>query len=483
MSEQQPYDEGMDHQPDGLPVPDQEQSWQKMKALLDKEEERRLPPPIFLRGCIGWGILIGLLGTISFFIFRPDTYLFSGKGNVAAHEEELKKETAPSKAEENAGTIKQPSQELNQKENMNSSEVYNNENASHNNSDEIKARQNQSMVSTDVQADENKRLMVKNKSNQKFAKKVKHQPTVSLPALSEEKLKQQQEMLQQDSARSVKIDPPQAAKPWTATEKMDDENREVVKENNLQVNDSINKTRLKDSSLKNRNMPEVDSSSKNKVVKKLYVSAGLGLQQQIPLGGQQSVPYDYYGRKSSLADYIPSIFIRLHKEDKWFIMGEFRYGAPQVLNEFSFSQKSVFDTSSMVLTTTTMRLKKTYYHQFPLSFNYYVNEGWSVGTGIMYSRFSGAVTESEIRNTNVMTQSESVSRKIMNVKGYTDSFLYKTQLHLMLQTDFQWKNFILGIRFAKDLQPYIRYTRPNGEINEEKNYSLQAILRYQLWRN
>jgi hypothetical protein len=136
-----------------------------------------------------------------------------------------------------------------------------------------------------------------------------------------------------------------------------------------------------------------------------------------------------------------------------------------------------------MLTTTTLRLKKTYYHQLPLTFNYYIKPGWSVGIGGMYSRFYGAVTEREVRNTNVQTQAETVTKQITRVQHFTDSFLYKTQVHLLLQTDYRWKRFSFGLRYTRDLQPFIRYTMPDGKLSAEKGQSLQFIVRYRLWQS
>ena len=132
---------------------------------------------------------------------------------------------------------------------------------------------------------------------------------------------------------------------------------------------------------------------------------------------------------------------------------------------------------------TTLNLKKTYYHQLPLSFNYYVEPDFSVGIGGIYSRFYGAVTEAEVRKVNLQTQTESVSRKISRVPHYTDSFLYKTQVHLLVQASYHWKRFDLGLRFTKDIQPYIRYTTPDGHINEEKNQTFQLMVKYSLWKS
>ena len=222
---------------------------------------------------------------------------------------------------------------------------------------------------------------------------------------------------------------------------------------------------------------------KKKLKKDLVYSAGVGLQQQVPFSGQTAVPYNYYGRKGSLTDYIPSVFLKMGKEKQWFIMGEFRFGAPQSLKEFSFNRKTIFDTTTGQYIVTTLNLKKTYYHQLPLSFNYYIEPDFSVGIGGIYSRFYGAVTETEVRKVNLQTQTESVSRNISRVPHYTDSFLYKTQVHLLVQASYHWKRFDLGLRFTKDIQPYIRYTTPDGHINEEKNQTFQLMVKYNLWKN
>jgi hypothetical protein len=111
-----------------------------------------------------------------------------------------------------------------------------------------------------------------------------------------------------------------------------------------------------------------------------------------------------------------------------------------------------------------------------------VHKNLSLGIGGMYSYFYGAVTEEEVRNQNTVTGQESVSKKIMPVKSFTDSFLYKTQIHFLVQADYHWKRLNLGLRYATDLQPYIKYTLPDGTIRTEKNHSLQLFLRYRLFK-
>jgi hypothetical protein len=82
---------------------------------------------------------------------------------------------------------------------------------------------------------------------------------------------------------------------------------------------------------------------------------------------------------------------------------------------------------------------------------------------------------------NVQTRATSSVKEIIPVRQFTDSFLYKTQVHVLMQADYQWKKFSFGLRYTKDVQPYIRYTRPDGTVDEEKNQSLQLIVRYRLF--
>jgi hypothetical protein len=204
---------------------------------------------------------------------------------------------------------------------------------------------------------------------------------------------------------------------------------------------------------------------------------------QIPVGGQSGTAYTYKGNTNPLIDYIPSVYINLHKGRKWFIQGEFQYGTPQSVNDFSFSQRTKYDTAVTTVTTTTDQLEKTYYHQLLLNFNYYLRPNWSIGLGGAYSRFHGAVTQEETQATNVQTGAQTIARQIKPIEGFTDSFLYKTQVHVLLQTDYQWKRFSLGLRYLKDIQPYIKYTRPDGGINTKKNQALEFVIRYRLWQS
>jgi hypothetical protein len=469
----------MDQQFNDLPLPDGEQSWQKMKVLLDEDDKNKKPFPLLLRSCAGIGFLLLLVAAVTWFIVRPEKWWQKKVIAEQAQKGEKQKQSVKNKILPTQSTEKQNTRSNIPTTNVNTEvTTINNSVPTENNTKNVSshAKQNDAVVkikSKNVSSKfskKNEKVVAKktNNKNIKTGKSSKTKIDATKPNIvSSEKLT--------EGTNNVKIVPSEKKNTTVADSTAIVETSISTNKNTSQQADSAKPaiTSLTDSVIK------ADEKKKEKSKAKFIVSAGVGLQQQIPFSGQKAVPYDYYGRKNSISDYIPSIYLRFEKEKKWFVLGEFRYGAPQSIKDFSYSRQTKVDTTNVV--TTTYRLKKTYYHQLPVSFNYYVLTNWSVGIGSIYSRFHGAVTEREVKSKNIQTQVETLSREIVQIKHFTDSFLYKTQVHLLLQTEYQWKRFTFGLRYTKDVQPYIKYTKPDGVINTEKNQTMQLLVRYRLW--
>ena len=474
MSEQLPNEE-MDQQFNDLPLPDEEASWQKMKELLDKDDDDRIVPPVFLKSCLGWGIflLVGL--AVTWLIVRPEQWWRETKTV----------RTSPSEKIQNSSSEKIQ--------------------------DRVTNKTNSEVKVTTPDQDKNKEdgsagpkviVVPGNKSGEKDVVDANDQnETVSkikLPATPTGKRKIGRHVIRE---KHKKDQPSDQAPGLRNNEQLKKDSviagdKKITGENyNNQPTDSLTAvadqqpttdTAKKDTVLKDVPEPVQDSIVKKKANPnqgRFFFAGGIGEQQQIPVAGQTAVPYSSLGRKGSISDYIPSLYIQLHREKKWFLQAEFRYGAAQSLKELSYNRKTDFDSSTKNVSVTTLRLKKTYYHQFPLSFNYYLKPNLSVGLGGIYSRFYRAVTEKEIQTMNAQTQAVTSTRQIIPIRNFTDSFLYKTQVHVLAQADYQWRKFSFGLRYTKDIQPYIRYTRPDGTVNEEKNQSLQLVVRYRLWKS
>ena len=455
MNEHLP-NEKRDQQFNDLPLPDEDASWQKMKKMLDRDDDDgRIIPPVFLRSCLGWGMLLLIGLTVIWLVVRPERWWNETTTSSPTSSHQVQKQKDKHETIVNPRII---SDSLTEAEKTNNVSVVVQKGVDHTIQPPTENKNKGNSASKTISKNKKfrsipKLIASKNKNLiEKSGERVTNKQTTTIP----------KKQITSQAEKSVHSD--------TSLTTVNQQQNPIHK-------DSVKQQFI---------IQPVDSAIKNKIKsdqKKLIVAAGLGLQQQIPIAGQTTVPYSYYGREGSLADYIPSIFVQLQKEKKWFVMGEFRYGAAQSVKELSYNQNTKLDSSSMNVTMTTMRLKKTYYHQLPFSFNYYLKPNLSVGLGGMYSRFYGAVTEKETDTWNAQTQTSTNFKEIINIKHFTDSFLYKTQVHFLVQADYQWKKFSFGLRYTKDIQPYIKYTRPDGTVDEEKNQSLQLMVRYRIWQS
>lgn len=211
------------------------------------------------------------------------------------------------------------------------------------------------------------------------------------------------------------------------------------------------------------------------------LAAGLAVYQPIPIAGEPAVPYNRYGRKGSLTDYVPSAYLRLYRSRKWFVHAEFRYGAPQAVKPFDYKQQ-VRD-SFQTLIRTVYQLRKTYYHQVPLSFNYFVLPNLSVGAGVVYNRFTGAVAQQNVYRTSAAAQDTLTSSSIVSDAG--DDRFVKNHFQWSVEAQYQWKRLSIGARYSSDLTPYIKFDALNntGATIEKKMSALNVFIRYDLWRS
>ena len=512
MSENSRYEE-VDQQFNDLPMPDQEESWQKMKEMLDKDDDDdRIVPPVLLHSCLGWGFLLLVGLTVVWLVVRPERW-WTGTTktkDTSLSDKSQKQSTKEELRDEDSTISKHPVNKdetsiiTDQKEKISpstqSSVIEQNKKSEPKTKDTLLSGKVQKQNTKEELRDE-KSAISKHPINK--------ERSVQSPVIDQNKNKSSFNTVPVRNKKSEPKTKEPIQKTGLAQQSLIKSNNNPTKVNDNETFDQRNKMKNGDLSLSAINRQQVplvrdsvktesmiqpvDLTIQKKTVdltiqknikpsqRKLILTAGLGLQQLIPIAGQTTVPYNYYGREGVLPDYTPSVFLQLHKKGKWFIMGEFIYGAAQSVKEFSYNQQTKYDAASMNVTMTTMRLKKTYYHRLPLSFNYYVMPNLSVGIGGMYSRFHGAITEKEINTRNVLTQTTAIVKEIIPVKHFTDSFLYKTQVHTLIQADYHWKRFSFGLRYTRDLQPYIRYTKPDGTIDEKKNQSLQLMIRYRLW--
>jgi hypothetical protein len=196
--------------------------------------------------------------------------------------------------------------------------------------------------------------------------------------------------------------------------------------------------------------------------------------------GQSMTTYRSLGRTASIKDYIPSVYIRYNKDKKWFVQAELRYGAPQYTKNIVYDIKTIGVPGNSY--DSRLTVKKTYYHQLPLGFNYYLLPGFSAGAGVVWNRFSSAVSQQEEYVASAGQPDSILSTGVVRTRIRNKAFS-KSFFQAMSEMQYSYKRFTLGARYSKGIQPYLKFQLPGEPVQKERNSSLQIFFRYKFWQS
>ena len=79
---------------------------------------------------------------------------------------------------------------------------------------------------------------------------------------------------------------------------------------------------------------------------------------------------------------------------------------------------------------------------------------------------------------DIKAGTNTISKKLIPFKSFTDSFLYKNQANLLLQTGYSLNKWSVTLRYKHGIQPYIKYTLPSGATANRENSSLELNIGY-----
>ncbi|MEO8112423.1 MAG: hypothetical protein ABI594_20410 [Ginsengibacter sp.] len=477
MNERLPYEEELSRQLNDLPLPDENVSWEDMKQKLERDDDDGGIVPPLLKGCFGYGALIMLLAIILFFIIRPDKLVFNKKEKDIVSSKEINvgsHQNIPDKIDAKDSLMKQAS--------TGSIIVGKNDSTNH----QIEKRVYGDSLITTNKKDLDKIRWVKKKSVTTESA-IQNPQNINRRRRVNKKFNQKNVLKTKDYTSSEASTNEQKTNSSSANRNVSAETITPQDKANVSAIDSTIK-KSNDSTIaakefkepeNNYKKPKKDSSSKRSI----YFGGGIALHQLVPVNGQKFVPYNSLGRKGTLADYIPSIYFRIYKDQKWCVQTELRYGAPQYNKEVLYFQQKIVDSFNINTKTTSNRLKKTYYHQLPVSFNYFVLPHFSTGLGFTWNKFTSAVIEQEIKEANNITQVDTLQMKKIFNTTKPDSNFVSSYFQAIIEMQYQLKHFSFGARYSFGLEPYIKFQLPGGQKQEEKNSSLQIFIRYNLWES
>ncbi len=481
MNERLPYEDELLKRLNDLPLADEDAAWEDMRRRLEKEEKDEPIIPPLLRRCGCYGFVLVLIIIAFLFIADPAKWF-----HQKYKKEQVRPDSIENKKHQNNTIIKSdktsPANDIDNKKSFRYDSLNEKDfTGSRTNYDTVSKQKVSIKKSIYYRNNEHRKPLKIHKRKNNFYKR----PNNNLTAQNNyqhkpysKKIKQKINMVAPGNVVDSAISDTKHA------EQIDKLHHDPAKEN---IDSIYLKRKLVLDSIKKKITDTSENVKSNKQdfpkQKSIYFAAGLGLHQLLPIAGQKLNLYNSLGRKNSIADYIPSVYVRMYKNKKWFIQSEFRYGAPQYTRETLFRQSKIIDTSSSTITSTNSNVKKTFYHQVPVSFNYFVLPGFSVGAGITFNQFSSALVQQEVHKSNTITQTDSLISSGLIQQKKADSNFKKSYMQALIETQYQWKRFSAGVRFSFGLQPYLKFQLPGEEQREEKNTSLQIFIRYELWRS
>jgi hypothetical protein len=494
MSNHSPYNNELANKMENIPVPNMDMAWADMEKRLTQKEDKK-PIPFWFNGCAMFALVGILLLGIGYWFYTSKNK--EHKNDVA---NVVLKDSSNNVNRDSTAIVKMQKEDaINKTEKDNTVAI--NKTAPTNDADNNKTTNN-------YYTNENREpngVAIQKQYKTKAKTKVKITGGESEESASEKIVKNKTEKAKQlnENAFAEKIQKIRKTKSKTKTkitapaESNTEENKDIVEKTvtteNPEIKNSVSKEEIVQPEIKTEIVLPVtkDTVAKKVVVNKkrkssLIFNAGIGMHQQLAINGQTNTPYNSLGRKGTLLDYIPSVYARIEKEKKWFVQIEGKYGAPQYNKEFVYEQINKRDTGflSNFVNIKTSKLKKSFYHQIPITFNYYITPKWSLGAGVQWNKFKGALAEKQEVRRNDNTQTENVLSKIQTVEKIDSNNVFSKQYTVALfETQYKWRRFTIGAKYSFGLSPYITFTLPNATEQKLTSKTALMFIKYELWRS
>ncbi len=208
---------------------------------------------------------------------------------------------------------------------------------------------------------------------------------------------------------------------------------------------------------------------------------GVSLPLAFPLGDQKMLGYNISAGPNTVSDYIPAPHVQYHFNSKSYVQTEVQVMSPQYIrpvmlhhNEY---QTSVAHVSSSVYA------RKLYYFNVPVSVHYSPFKHFYLGTGLQFSTLLGGVAEHEkIRTGMVSSDSLYQSSYARFGNDSVGNRLRGNEMRLMLDANYYWNRFTVGLRYNQAFHNYVSLRASStAAYTLDKNKALQFYMRFNLW--
>ena len=231
-----------------------------------------------------------------------------------------------------------------------------------------------------------------------------------------------------------------------------------------------------DTVLKKPTTTDSTAKKKSKQADKKKWAFAAGINQSFPIGRRQDI---------QISDYIPTLQLRYHFNEKWYVQAELAIHAPQYVDGLPLWQWQRSDSAGTVIVHHSVFLEKLIYWHLPLGIYYSPFKNGYVGAGIRPGILSNAIGLYEDRVTRGYPARTVLSSKTQSIKNDTSGIynaLSAIDWQWYADINYRWKQFLAGLRYNRGTGPYINTTIPGGSPVKASNSSAQLYIRYTIWR-
>lgn len=518
MIEKQPYEKHLSDQLEKLPpIGDAQTHWPAMKALLDRE----LPKGGGFSNWWKWGSLLLLISVAIWWIVSPGNNNKSSSSSiVSAGATSEKKEggsspsiTDPPQGETNSNNgIEAPVEEVSAKENTAQGSTKDPliSTPSIPKKEEIKVSKNTVIIAKNNNSKSDEAVSIaadlaitKNKNNGEAIVKTSKQTTSRIKRTASIIAKGDEGVKEKNSTKNTSISPVLIAeddlRSSSVYSALDQTNffayntgllltSPIDQQYSATISDRKNPipkpSRFKAETERTKKLSNREVGSGNS--KKLIF--GLALPLSFPISDQKAVAYNFNGGQNTVSDYLPTPNMQYHFGKESFLQAEVQVFNPQFIRPallYQSTQQQMISGNSRYVTTSIFA-KKLYYFNIPVSIYYSPFKNFYLGSGLQFSTLMNGIAYSEYRaGYSMFPQSTDSLMRYSYSKFRSDTLssrLNGNEFRLLLDAQYYWKRFAVGMRYNQGLGNYINLqVSPNMPNVVDRNRTLQFYLRYSLW--
>ena len=492
MNEHHSYEKHLAEKLQKAPVPDVEPSWQQMKLLLDKEMPRRGG---YWKWLTGLGILLLMLGGWIFTQSLPSNEGLA-KSTPAVESTANGQETADGNSSEKI-VVPQPevSPEKTSAEKLPEAGTNNAVTKTENDDQTVLINQKEKQKESELEIGDSR-------VDGESARTVKTNPTEEATNKPQASNRSSAFVGPKSKASSGAVDnqamnnllisgqQPLAKSENVTQENLSAANLAVPHNTNdlgIHINQSITSTKNLPAGITAADLAKQRAKAKSltKFMNRKF-TVGFSLPLGFPLGDQKPGPYNVNARPNTISDYLPVPHVQYFVNDKVYVQSEIQFMTPQYIQPVLLYQRKVDQPSNNTALYYSTYARKLYYFNVPLAIHYSPFRNFYLGTGLQFSSLlSGVAMYEERRSFGATGRDTLVSMRYEKFKNDTlSSAIDGSEFRLMLDANYYWNRFTVGLRYNQALSNYIsvRLT-PSAPYFQDKNKSLQFYLRYNLWEN